>query len=59
MLKREDLLKRLNNINTMIRIGSSSIDNVYQVARDLIVKEHYEDYILAIMDKSSYDETDL
>lgn len=59
MLKREELLDKLININTMIMNGSASMNNVYQVAVDLINKEHYEDYILAIMDKESYDDLDL
>lgn len=59
MLSREDLLTRIQGINTMIQNASNSLDNVYEIAVDLIVKGHYEDYILAIMDKDSYDNLDL
>lgn len=58
MLSREELLKRIEGINTMMINAVNSI-NVYEVAVDLITKGHYEDYILAIMDKDSYDNLDL
>lgn len=59
MLSREDLLTRIQGIVTMIHKAGNSLDKVYQIAVDLIVKGHYEDYILAIMYKESYDNLDL